>query len=380
MSFIVEAYAMEPNSLMRDFAIMEESINLDFAKIDNMFAMVESQLDIITRECELKVVRESGDLNDLRVLYEAATNEANDKKKGIFATAVDKIVSACKSIRNFVAEKLLGMDVGDKVEMDSSEKTKYDNTMSAKVAILNLITKLKSGAKCALSEVMGVLITVGKLLAPVAVTGMIIKISKAEWNKMVKNSQDATTAIEASLQDSVLDKLENLVFDDDDGGTEAEKKSVPKKIIDTIKGLVNSILDVIRGMGKAVKDHLPGHKKEGKENDKKDGKKEEKKEKKNDTTDDTKASEMKPNTDVAPEASKGYWTDGAGKVHSNNEIDHGRGSSPDPEDEDDEDNYRTATGSAHDTINGDVMTEYAFGVDYSAESSLAEFERLIDAL
>lgn len=71
--------------------ILEKSDDVIFAKLVNMYEMVDRNLEINKAEAELKVIKESGTESDLTYLISEAEEEANEKKKGILKKLIDAI-------------------------------------------------------------------------------------------------------------------------------------------------------------------------------------------------------------------------------------------------------------------------------------------------
>ena len=80
MSDIFKSYLSEDE---RAVAIEESTYEIQMAKLNAMYEMVDKNLELNMLEAEAKVLTESGTYDDLDYLYEEANAEAVEKKKGI---------------------------------------------------------------------------------------------------------------------------------------------------------------------------------------------------------------------------------------------------------------------------------------------------------
>lgn len=149
MSDIFKSYLSDEE---RAIAIEESTYEIQMAKLNAMYEMVDKNLELNILEAEAKVLTESGTYDDLDYLYEEANAEAAEKKEGIIAKIVgvvktiwEKITSA---ITNFLSK---GETAKDEVEVDENDEKRMNalNAIWGKIKqVLNFVRN--NGGKIAI--------------------------------------------------------------------------------------------------------------------------------------------------------------------------------------------------------------------------------------
>lgn len=209
MSFLSETFFMESTSdNVKELNIIMEQSNIDFMKIDQMFAMVESQREINLKASELKVATESGTMEDLEMLYEAANAEADGKKKGIVRSAIEAVQNFFGRIIEFINEKILKRATPDKVRVSKGALAKCDAIEKADGEVRGAIAKLKSGQ---MPDIAKVTAAIGAIAA-VSATGYVI-ISKTDFrsriSKLKQKASNITSDVNKLKNDSNAEKAGN---------------------------------------------------------------------------------------------------------------------------------------------------------------------------
>lgn len=235
MSFLAETFFMESTSdNVKELNIIMEQANIDFMKIDQMFTIVESQREINMKASELKVVAESGTMEDLEMLYEAANAEADGKKKGIISSAISAIQNFFGRILDFINEKILRREVPGKVRVSKDTLDKCDAIDKADGEVRGAIAKLKSGQIPDVAKVLAAIAAIGA----VAGGGYVI-ITKTDLKSRINNLKQKITNIKGDTA-----KLEN-----DKNSEKADKSfwSIFKKFGDAVMNVIKSLERAIFG-------------------------------------------------------------------------------------------------------------------------------------
>lgn len=245
MSFLAETFFMESTSdNVKELNIIMEQSNIDFMKIDQMFTMVESQREINLKASELKVVVESGTMEDLEMLYEAANTEANGKKKGIISSAIAAIKKFFGNIIDFIDEKILKRKgVSGNVTVDKSVIAQYDAIQKADGEVKGAIAKIKSGQ---IPDIAKVLASIAAI-ATISVAGTVV-VKKTDLISKIKNLKKKS--------EDTSDSAESL-----DGNENAEKAdksfwNIFHKFGSVIMGVVKKMEQAIYKIGKEPAESL----------------------------------------------------------------------------------------------------------------------------
>ena len=149
MSDIFKSYLSDEE---RADAIEESIYEIQMAKLNAMYEMVDKNLELNMLEAEAKVLTESGTYDDLDYLYEEANKEAAEKKEGI----ISKIIGAVKQIWQAITNTITNFfsknkDVKDEAEVDENDEKRMNalNTVWGKIKqLLNFVRN--NGGKIAI--------------------------------------------------------------------------------------------------------------------------------------------------------------------------------------------------------------------------------------
>lgn len=241
MTDIYEGY-LSPKE--RKEAIADAKLDNLFERCYMMYEMVQLRYEQNVREAELKVLSEGGTYDDLAYLIEEASEEANDKKKGLIGTIIDGIVSLFKQI----GESIRKLFVKDGVEVEADEGIMSGvNTFDKMFAV---VERTFSGG-----IVQGFLRTAG-----------IVEGCKQMWNlftsipmatgKMRKYASDGVNKakeILAKICDWIAEKTSA-----DKAEVEKMEKEEPAKLNED-KGegwSLRRVFDFFKDIGKKVREHV----------------------------------------------------------------------------------------------------------------------------
>ena len=149
MSDIFKSYLSDEE---RADAIEESIYEIQMAKLNAMYEMVDKNLELNMLEAEAKVLTESGTYDDLDYLYEEANKEAAEKKEGI----ISKIIGAVKQIWQAITNTITNFfsknkDAEDEAEVDENDEKRMNalNTVWGKIKqLLNFVRN--NGGKIAI--------------------------------------------------------------------------------------------------------------------------------------------------------------------------------------------------------------------------------------
>ena len=131
----------------RDFAILESTMNLEFSKCSYLMEMADMNFKLNLAEADHKVLLECGDMTDIDMFYEAAAEEAGNKKKGIIKTAFEAI----KKFIDGVLDKIRGVfskgapNSNAKTNVEEDPKAVEKNVEVAMNKAQSLFNKAKNG-------------------------------------------------------------------------------------------------------------------------------------------------------------------------------------------------------------------------------------------
>ena len=124
MSDIFKSYLSEEE---RAIAIEESAYEIQMAKLNAMYEMVDKNLELNMLEAEAKVLTESGTYDDLDYLYEEANKEAAEKKEGIISKIIGVVKQIWQAITNTITNFFSkNKDVEDEVEVDENDEKRMN--------------------------------------------------------------------------------------------------------------------------------------------------------------------------------------------------------------------------------------------------------------
>ena len=124
MSDIFKSYLSEEE---RAIAIEESTYEIQMAKLNAMYEMVDKNLELNMLEAEAKVLTESGTYDDLDYLYEEANKEAAEKKEGIISKIIGVVKQIWQAITNTITNFFSkNKDVEDEVEVDENDEKRMN--------------------------------------------------------------------------------------------------------------------------------------------------------------------------------------------------------------------------------------------------------------
>ena len=262
MSDIFKSYLSEEE---RAIAIEESAYEIQMAKLNAMYEMVDKNLELNMLEAEAKVLTESGTYDDLDYLYEEANKEAAEKKEGI----ISKIIGAVKQIWQAITNAITNFfsknkDVKDEAEVDENDEKRMNalNAVWGKIKqVLNFVRN--NGAKIAMG---------------VAAIGTLILGGLELFGKKGKKVKRPSSVVKGWIQSikskagEVNSALKSAIAGDEDHKKALEILStVGEKLKDWVTSLT-SALGSVMVLNKVIspkegKENDNADKKEGKEND-----------------------------------------------------------------------------------------------------------------
>lgn len=209
----------------RELEMLLEYADLEFSKIDTMLYVIESKLEQMYQEAEIKVLTENGTFDDLVVLYEEANETTNNSKVSIWQ-------QFCNILSN-IWNKFLGLFNKNKKlsnEMDQDEdvtvnKEEYEH--------LSFIKKIGNDFKNALDgakngNFSAAISLVGKLAATVGTIGVVTKSTttivkkRSEIQSAISDAQGVVGKVKAAF-DAIFGKSSNE--NSEDNNTDKNKNN-----------------------------------------------------------------------------------------------------------------------------------------------------------
>ena len=254
MSDIFKSYLSEEE---RAIAIEESTYEIQMAKLNAMYEMVDKNLELNMLEAEAKVLTESGTYDDLDYLYEEANAEAAEKKEGIIAKIVGVVKQIWQAITNTITNFFSKNKVGEgEAEVDENDEKRVNalNGVWGKIKlVLNFVRN--NGAKIAMG---------------VAAIGTLILGGLELFGKKGKKVKRPSSVVKGWIQSikskagEVNSALKSAIAGDEDHKKALEILStVGEKLKDWVTSLT-SALGSVMVLNKVISP------KEGKENDKAD--------------------------------------------------------------------------------------------------------------
>ena len=232
----------------RAVAIEESTYEIQMAKLNAMYEMVDKNLELNMLEAEAKVLTESGTYDDLDYLYEEANAEAVEKKKGIIGKIVGVVKSIWQAITNAITNFLSKSgNVEDEVEVDENDEKRMNalNAVWGKIKqVLNFVRnnggKIAIGITLAGTAILGGLELFGKKGGKVKKPSSVVK----GW---IQNIKSKAGEVNSALSSA--------------GGDGDEKKKaleilseVGKKLKSWIDSLTSKLGNVVSSAKEAITD------------------------------------------------------------------------------------------------------------------------------
>ena len=246
MSDIFKSYLSDEE---RAIAIEESTYEIQMAKLNAMYEMVDKNLELNMLEAEAKVLTESGTYDDLDYLYEEANAEAVEKKKGIIGKIVGVVKSIWQAITNAITNFLSKSgNVKDEVEVDENDEKRMNalNAVWGKIKqVLNFVRnnggKIAIGITLAGTAILGGLELFGKKGGKVKKPSSVVK----GWIQNIKSK--------AGEVNSALSSAGG------DGGDEKKKaleilSEVGEKLKSWIDSLTTKLGNVVSSAKEAITD------------------------------------------------------------------------------------------------------------------------------
>ena len=124
MSDIFKSYLSEEE---RAIAIEESKYEIQMAKLNAMYEMVDKNLELNMLEAEAKVLTESGTYDDLDYLYEEANKEAAEKKEGIISKIIGVVKQIWQAITNTITNFFSkNKDAEGEAEVDENDEKRMN--------------------------------------------------------------------------------------------------------------------------------------------------------------------------------------------------------------------------------------------------------------
>ena len=251
MSDIFKSYLSEEE---RAIAIEESKYEIQMAKLNAMYEMVDKNLELNMLEAEAKVLTESGTYDDLDYLYEEANKEAAEKKEGIISKIIGVVKQIWQAITNTITNFFSKNKVGEgEAEVDENDEKRVNalNGVWGKIKlVLNFVRN--NGAKIAMG---------------VAAIGTLILGGLELFGKKGKKVKRPSSVVKGWIQSikskagEVNSALKSAIAGDEDHKKALEILStVGEKLKDWVTSLT-SALGSVMVLNKVISP------KEGKEND-----------------------------------------------------------------------------------------------------------------
>ena len=243
-----------------------KSLALDIAEMEfeRAFTDCEYTGEINAKRAEFKVMAENGTDDDLFSLYSEAAAEANQQKKGIIATFIEKIGAVLRSIgekiSNFFSKKPLSDDQ-KKTEVEVPvDKGFIGAANKFRGMVGNAIGKIKNGA-LTVAFVAALESAAVDLAAKAVVDKVADKAKKAVKSKGTKTTagEAQQTAEEVGKESKgllgILNNLKDAVIGNDEQGNLVKRtmgaiSKGAKALGDAATGLVSGVMKAVQGKKK----------------------------------------------------------------------------------------------------------------------------------
>ena len=251
MSDIFKSYLSEEE---RAIAIEESKYEIQMAKLNAMYEMVDKNLELNMLEAEAKVLTESGTYDDLDYLYEEANKEAAEKKEGI----ISKIIGAVKQIWQAITNTITNFfsknkDVKDEAEVDENDEKRMNALNAVWGKIKQLLNFVRNNG--------------GKIAIGVAALGGVILAGFELFGKEGKKIKKPSSVVKGWIQ-SIKSKSGEVTsaLSSASGDGEEQKKAlnilstVGNKLKSWISSLTSALSNGFSSAKEAISDKIEGRK------------------------------------------------------------------------------------------------------------------------
>ena len=218
----------------REGAVMMEQAEIQLDKAILAFETAEQMSELAMREAECRLIMESGEVTDLAEYYEEATNETEEKKKGVIQKIWEGILNIIGKIKDF----LLG---SARKKADPNGTSEVDESFFERHKKLGAVVK---ALKDFFAHPIAKFATV--LVAATGAVALFLAIKKTGKTKKAKNSEINKAVDEAEEQLNFIQKAVKNIFhkdlDKDAEGAPSVIGKVTKAIGDFIKEGVHAVL------------------------------------------------------------------------------------------------------------------------------------------
>ena len=264
MSDIFKSYLSEEE---RAIAIEESKYEIQMAKLNAMYEMVDKNLELNMLEAEAKVLTESGTYDDLDYLYEEANKEAAEKKEGI----ISKIIGAVKQIWQAITNTITNFfsknkDVEDESEVDENDEKRMNALNAVWGKIKQLLNFVRNNG--------------GKIAIGVAALGGVILAGFELFGKEGKKIKKPSSVVKGWIQ-SIKSKSGEVTSALSSASGDGEEQKKALNILSTVGNKLKSwVTSLTSALGKgfssakeAITDKIEGreHAKAVKEREKNGG-------------------------------------------------------------------------------------------------------------
>lgn len=221
----------------REALVLENTLDLQISNLSNSLVQVTESTVLNLKAAETKVLIESGTVEDLEILYEAANEEADEKKKGIIRKIFEAIGKFFKNIKDkiksiFTKEKAESLKEAEQVKdqpvLDTinGKLSTFMNEAKAK------FTKLIHGGDLSDEEIEELNGKAKKIGVVAAGTVAITAAGKVVYDKVIKASKETDNA------EGILDSMKSM-FESAKGKFDEVKA----------KGILASVSEAVKNAG-----------------------------------------------------------------------------------------------------------------------------------
>ena len=251
MSDIFKSYLSEEE---RAIAIEESTYEIQMAKLNAMYEMVDKNLELNMLEAEAKVLTESGTYDDLDYLYEEANNEAAEKKEGIISKIIGVVKQIWQAITNTITNFFSkNKDVKDEAEVDENDEKRMNALNAVWGKIKQLLNFVRNNG--------------GKIAIGVAALGGVILAGFELFGKEGKKIKKPSSVVKGWIQ-SIKSKSGEVTsaLSSASGDGEEQKKAlnilstVGNKLKSWISSLTSALSNGFSSAKEAISDKIEGRK------------------------------------------------------------------------------------------------------------------------
>lgn len=239
----------------KDLYLFEKEHNLLMKRYDFLYESISAKANLQMEEAELKVMQESGDYDDLDMLYEASATETGEKKQGIISQMIQAISKFIAGIFEKISKIFTKKDEEaykanlknmPNAQMDVNPKTllgklqKRFNDVVNKITHPGIIKKNDDGSTTVDAKTGGIVITVGAgtILAAYFGGKKLLKEVKGFLDKK-SESGDANEGNEGELK-GLYNELNNITKEA--SGLFNKCAAEMRKGLNTVKGAATTAI------------------------------------------------------------------------------------------------------------------------------------------